>query len=114
MHGWTVYQLSIGDPLDEAEVLRNLGELLDAGLGEKPLVSVFSAVVSRPLPARGTILPCLGGLALASAASQQDFTDDSELAAREVLRFDPEYSPAPHAHVGPLRMLPWLLRVSVE
>jgi tetratricopeptide (TPR) repeat protein len=86
VHGWTVYQLSLGDAVDESGVLGNLGQvLLDAGFNEASR-SVFAAVVSRSLPAN-VILPALGGLALASAASRQDLT--TEWAAREVLRFEP-------------------------
>ena len=90
VHGWTAYQQSIGDVLDEAEVLGNLGQvLLDSGCIEAARAS-FASVVSRELPAR-MLLPALGGLALASAASQHDLT--TEWAAREVLRIE--------AHVVP-------------
>lgn len=86
VHGWTVYQLSLGDAVEESGVLGNLGQvLLDAGFNEASR-SVFAAVVSRSLPAN-VMLPALGGLALASAASRQDLT--TEWAAREVLRFEP-------------------------
>jgi tetratricopeptide (TPR) repeat protein len=86
VHGWAVYQLSIGDPLDEAEVLQNLGQVLfNAGFVDVARAA-FASVASRELPARW-ILPALGGLALASAASGHDLT--TEWAAREILRVDP-------------------------
>jgi tetratricopeptide (TPR) repeat protein len=86
VHGWTVYQLSIGDPLDEAEVLLNLGyTLLVSGFVDVARAA-FASLVSRELPARG-MLPALGNLALASAASKHDLT--TEWAARELLRVNP-------------------------
>ena len=86
VHGWTVFQLSTGDSHDEAEVLQNLGQiLLHLGVVDSARAA-FATVASRELPARW-ILPALGGLALASAASEHDLT--TEWAAREVLRVDP-------------------------
>jgi len=86
VHGWTVYQLSIGDPVDEGGVLGNLGQvLLNSGYIDAARAA-FASVVSRELPAR-IIVPALGGLALASAASKHDLT--TEWAAREVLRVNP-------------------------
>jgi tetratricopeptide (TPR) repeat protein len=90
VHGWTFYQLSIGDPVDESAVLGQLGQvLLDSGHIDAARAA-FASVVSRELPAR-VILPALGGLALASAASEHDLT--TEWAAREVLSVNPNAAP---------------------
>jgi len=86
VHWWTVYQLSLGDPLDEAEVLQNLGQVLFVSGFVDVARAAFANVVSRELPARWT-LPALGSLALASAASKHDHT--TEWAARELLRINP-------------------------
>jgi tetratricopeptide (TPR) repeat protein len=86
VHGWTVYQLSIGDALDEAEVLGNLGYMLFVSGFVDVARAAFASVVSRELPARW-LLPALGNLALASAASKHDLT--TEWAARELLRVNP-------------------------
>jgi tetratricopeptide (TPR) repeat protein len=90
VHGWTVYQLSLGDPLDEAEVLQNLGQMLFVSGFVDVARAAFASVVSRELPARW-MLPALGSLALASAASKHDHT--TEWAARELLRIDPPTVP---------------------
>lgn len=84
-HGWAAYQASRGDPVDEAEVLGNLGQVLLECGHTAPAMAVFAAVVSRTLPAR-MILAALGGLALASAASDQP--DRVEWAASEVCRLE--------------------------
>jgi tetratricopeptide (TPR) repeat protein len=85
LHGWTVYELSVGDPIDEAEILQNLGQaLLDSGFSDTAR-AVFAALVARELPVR-IMLPALGGLALASAASGHAAT--TEWAADEVERVD--------------------------
>ena len=68
LHGWEVYRASVGDPVQEAEVLQNLGQaLLDAGHTDTAR-AVFSSVVSRQVPPR-ILLPALGGLALSSAVA---------------------------------------------
>ena len=60
VEGWIVYQLSIGDPLDEAEILLNLAQvLLDSGFVDVARAA-FASVASRELAARW-ILPALGG-----------------------------------------------------
>jgi tetratricopeptide (TPR) repeat protein len=65
VHGWQVYRASLGDPVQEAEVLQNLGQaLLDSGHTDTAR-AVFASVVSRRIPPR-ILLPALGGLALAS------------------------------------------------
>lgn len=90
LHGWAVYRLSIGDSVDEADVLLNLGQVLfDAGFIDVARAA-FASVVSREVAAN-LMLPALGGLALASAASAQDHT--AEWAAREVLRVNPSTVP---------------------
>src|SRR4029079_7250265 len=86
VHGWTVYQLSIGDVLDEAEVLLNLGYTVCVSGSVAVVRAAFARVVSRELPARW-MLPALGNLALASAASKHDHT--TEWAARELLPIHP-------------------------
>jgi len=86
VHGWTVYQLSVGDVLDEAEVLLNLGYTLFVSGFVDVARAAFARVVSRELPARW-MLPALGNLALASAASKHDHT--TEWAARELLGVNP-------------------------
>ena len=81
VEGWKVYHLSIGDPIDEAGALQNVGQVLfDAG---HPAVAeiAFTAVCARALPAR-ILLPALGGLALATAAARHEAT--MEWAVREV------------------------------
>lgn len=84
-HGWAAYQASIGDPIQEAEVLQNLGQaLLEAG-HVAAARAVFTAVVSRPVPLR-IMLPALGGLA---RASTKDANADAVLwAAQEVRSLD--------------------------
>lgn len=81
IEGWRVYQLSVGDAIDEAGALQNIGQvLLDAGHAGVAEIA-FSAVCARPLPAR-ILLPALGGLAMASAAASHEPT--MEWAVREV------------------------------
>ena len=66
VHGWTVYELGLDDPIATAAILTNLGQLLlEAGLPDVSRAT-FAAVLSTPQPAR-VGLPALGGLALASA-----------------------------------------------
>jgi tetratricopeptide (TPR) repeat protein len=85
VHGWAVYRASAGDPVQEAEVLQNLGQaLLDAGHTQVAR-AVFSNVVSRAVPPR-IMLPALGGLALASADAEH--RDGVRWAARQVRSFD--------------------------
>lgn len=81
VEAWKVYQLSIGDSIDEAGALQNVGQVLfDAG---HPAIAeiAFSAVCARALPAR-ILLPALGGLALATAMARHEAT--MEWAVREV------------------------------
>jgi tetratricopeptide (TPR) repeat protein len=79
--GWKVYQLSVGDPIDEAGALQNIGQVLfDSGHAAVSEIA-FSAVCTRPLPAR-ILLPALGGMAIASAAAGHEPT--MEWAVREV------------------------------
>jgi tetratricopeptide (TPR) repeat protein len=83
VNGWKVYQSSVGHLVDENEVLQNIGQLLfEAGHFAEARAG-FAAVVSRELPAH-IILPALGGLALASAATGQP--DTVEWAASEIER----------------------------
>ncbi|HSQ31287.1 MAG TPA: hypothetical protein VLN49_15610 [Gemmatimonadaceae bacterium] len=85
VHGWAVYRASAGDPVQEAEVLQNLGQaLLDAGRTQVAR-AVFSNVVSRAVPPR-IMLPALGGLALSSADAEH--RDSVRWAARQVRSFD--------------------------
>jgi len=88
-HGWAVYEASRGEPVLEAEVLQSLGQVfLEAGHPE-PARCAFAAIVSLSLPRR-VILPALGGLALASARSNQNQTLD--WAVREVVRAESSQS----------------------
>jgi hypothetical protein len=81
IEGWKVYELSLGDPIDEAGALQSLGQvLLDSGHSGVGVIA-FSAVCARPLPAR-ILLPALGGMAMASAAAGHEAT--MEWAVREV------------------------------
>ena len=68
VNGWAVYELSLGDAIEEAESLLNLAQaLLDGGLAGQAR-AVFAALSARRLPPR-LMLAALGGLALASATS---------------------------------------------
>jgi hypothetical protein len=76
-------QLSDGDPILESEALQNLGQLmLEAGhpAGAR---ACFAAVMTRGAPSH-TLLPALGGLALASAQEGNEAT--VEWSVREVWR----------------------------
>jgi hypothetical protein len=67
LHGWRAYQLSVGDRLEEADMLLSLGQtLLNAG-DPQAARSGFAGVLVRNPPAR-IALPALGGYATASAA----------------------------------------------
>ncbi len=94
-HGWIVYRVARGDPVEEAEILQNLAQaLFDAGHFREASAG-FAAVACRPLPAR-LILPALGGLALAAAKLQD--TRTVRWASREIERLvrsaAPRYSVA--------------------
>jgi tetratricopeptide (TPR) repeat protein len=83
VHGWQAYQSSIGDSIDEGEVLHNLANLLlEAGHFAEARAG-FAAIVSSQRPAY-MILPALGGLAIASAATGQ--AEVVEWAAAEIER----------------------------
>ena len=73
IEGWKVYQLSIGNPIDEASALQNLGQVLFDSGHFAAAETAFSAVCARALPAR-ILLPALGGLAAASAAAGHEPT----------------------------------------
>jgi hypothetical protein len=75
--------LSVGSPRDEAEILQDLGQvLLDSGHATEARAA-FAAVLTRPLPVK-FLLPALGGLAVASALTDQPET--TRRVAREALR----------------------------
>jgi hypothetical protein len=78
--GWKVYQLSLGDPIDEAGALQTIGQVLLLSGHAAVSEIAFSAVCSRALPAR-ILLPALGGMAMASAAAGHEPT--MEWAVRE-------------------------------
>jgi len=90
LYGWRVYELSLGDPVDEAAILQNIGQaLLDAGhLGAAR--SAFIAVVSRAIPPH-VLLPALGGLANASA--RMGDAESATWAAREVSELGKSLAP---------------------
>jgi tetratricopeptide (TPR) repeat protein len=97
-HGWKVYQASVGDDVDEGEILQTLGQLLlEAGHANEARAS-FAAVVSRVLPAR-VILPALGGLAVASAKSADPGA--ARWAVGEVLR-EPSWPVSPYVSASAL------------
>jgi tetratricopeptide (TPR) repeat protein len=79
--GWKVYSLSLGDPIDEAGALQNIGQVLLESGHSAAAESAFSAVCARPLPAK-ILLPALGGLAMASAAAGHEAT--MEWSVREI------------------------------
>jgi tetratricopeptide (TPR) repeat protein len=61
-----VYAEAVGHPYEEAELLQNVGQmLLGVGYADEA-ASMFTAVLTRPLPEH-FVLAALGGLALASA-----------------------------------------------
>ncbi|HET7373430.1 MAG TPA: hypothetical protein VFJ20_08580 [Gemmatimonadaceae bacterium] len=98
IHGWAVYRASAGDPVQEAEVLQNIGQaLLDAAHTEAAH-AVFSTIVSRAVPAR-IMLPALGGLALSSAETGR--REQVVWAARQIRSFD-ERSVPRHAMASAL------------
>jgi tetratricopeptide (TPR) repeat protein len=73
IEGWKVYQLSVDNPIDEAAALQTIGQvLLSSGRMDVAAIA-FSAVCSRPLPAR-ILFPALGGLAIASASVGNEAT----------------------------------------
>lgn len=72
-HGWVVYLASVGQPLEEGEILQTFGQLLvEAGCFTEARAA-FAAVVSRALPAR-IIVPALGGLAISAAETGRPAT----------------------------------------
>ncbi|MGE5101252.1 MAG: hypothetical protein ACM3SX_14795 [Deltaproteobacteria bacterium] len=73
IEGWKVYRLSIGDAIDEAGALQTIGQVLLSSGHAAVAAIAFSAVCSRPLPAR-ILLPALGGLAMASASAGNEAT----------------------------------------
>jgi tetratricopeptide (TPR) repeat protein len=82
--GWKAYLGSIGDPVDEGEILGNLGQvLLESGHYDEARAG-FAAVVSSQQPAH-ILLPALGGLAIASAMTGHP--EMVEWAASEITRF---------------------------
>jgi len=82
-HGWLVYEASIGNAIDEAEILQNLGQVLALAGHYAPACAAFAAVATRNVPAR-IMLPALGSLALASAESGRNTV--ARWAAGEVAR----------------------------
>lgn len=69
-HGWLSYVKAGGDPIMEAEVLGNIGQLfLDAGHADTASAA-FQAVIARRPPVR-VLMPALGGLVVAAARSGQ-------------------------------------------
>jgi tetratricopeptide (TPR) repeat protein len=85
MHGWRVYQSSIGYPLEEGEILVGLGQLLlEAGRFAEARAA-FSLVLSRKYPVL-ILLPALGGYALASAGTSSEAS--VHWAAGEVKRLE--------------------------
>lgn len=85
LHGWEVYRASLGDPVQQAEVLQNLGQaLLDAGHADVAR-AVFSSIVTRQIPPR-ILLPALGGLALSSGDATH--RDGVLWAARQIRSID--------------------------
>ena len=73
VEGWKVYRLSVDNPVDEAAALQTIGQvLLSSGRADVAAIA-FSAVCTRPLPAR-ILFPALGGLAIASASAGNEAT----------------------------------------
>src|SRR5262249_50654249 len=72
-HGWAVYHASIGQPLEEAEILQTFGQLMVEARHFDEARAAFGAVVSRALPARH-IVPALGGLAVSAAETGRSAT----------------------------------------
>jgi len=85
IHGWAVYRASAGDPVQEAEVLQNIGQALFDAAHTEAAHAVFSTIVSRAVPPR-IMLPALGGLALSSAATGR--REAVVWAARQIRSFD--------------------------
>ena len=72
-HGWAVYHASMGQPLEEGEILQTFGQLMVEARHFDEARAAFGAVVSRVLPAR-IIVPALGGLALSAAETNRPAT----------------------------------------
>lgn len=68
VHGWAAFRASAGDPIAEAEVLQNLGQLLLESGHTAEAHAAFAAVLAQRLPVR-IVLAALGGLARTSAAA---------------------------------------------
>jgi tetratricopeptide (TPR) repeat protein len=69
-HGWMSYVTAGGDPIMEAGVLGNIGQLfLDAGHADTA-AAAFQAVIARRPPVR-VLMPALGGLVVAAARCGQ-------------------------------------------
>jgi tetratricopeptide (TPR) repeat protein len=67
VYGWRAFQSAAGDPIREAEMLRDLSELLLRAGYPDPARHGFRAALARRPPERVAI-PALGGLARAAAA----------------------------------------------
>jgi tetratricopeptide (TPR) repeat protein len=72
-HGWAVYHASIGEPVEEGEILQTFGQLMVEARHFDEARAAFGAVVARPLPAR-IIVPALGGLAISAAETDRPAT----------------------------------------
>lgn len=83
VHGWAAVRACKEDTVAEGEVLQNMGQLLLEAGHTHVARATFALVLSRRLPVR-IILPALGGLALASAATGRQ--PQLAWAAAQVLR----------------------------
>lgn len=98
-HARIVYRASLGDPIPEAEILQNIGQLLLEARHTELAADVFANVLSRPLPAR-VILPALGGFALASGL-RGDLKEVCWVQS-ELERFDLTAGAPPHPYASAL------------
>ena len=71
--GWLIYLASVGNPVDEGEILQTFGQLMVEAGRFAEARAAFAAVVSRALPPR-IIVPALGGLAIAAAETGRGAT----------------------------------------
>jgi tetratricopeptide (TPR) repeat protein len=72
-HGWAVYHASVGQPIEEGEILQTFGQLMVEARFFAEARAAFGAVVARALPAR-IIVPALGGLAISAAETGRPAT----------------------------------------
>lgn len=84
-HGWEVYRLSAGNSDDEASALQSLGQLF-LEMGDHVSARAAHAAVTRHAAPANVMLPALGGLAVAAAATGETSLANWAIAEIETFR----------------------------